>query len=248
MNKLEQFLYGDPIWCCYMIGDLDEPFAADARWIGAATPGGDFTGALLVFSKYSPATLVSYGAAEAAEAMLASEGVPDKAFCHIPLDHRPAFRGRYELRKVETMRRMFLRTGDFAPVRADQPKRLSEADIDAMRELYQHYPGHFFDPFQVQQGIYYGIRENGSMVSVAGTHIYSKRRKFAVLGNIVTHRNYRGKGLATACTSKLLQELFKTVDLVMLSVADGNAPAVRSYEKLGFATHTKYLEAHARRK
>ena len=247
-TKLEKFLYNDPVWCCYMIGDLDEPFATSAKWSSAAAPDGGYSGVVLVFSMYSPATVMSYGDTPAIDAILRTDGIPDRPYCHLPVEHEKVFRERFDLRKTETMRRMFLRIGNFTPVRADQPVRLSVDDIPAMTELYEHYPGHFFDPRQVAHGVYYGVRENGSLVSVEGTHIFNKKRKLAVLGNIVTHRNYRGKGMATACTSKLVQELFKNVDLVCLNVSDANAPAVRSYEKLGFATHTKYIEGQARKK
>jgi predicted GNAT family acetyltransferase len=79
-------------------------------------------------------------------------------------------------------------------------------------------------------------------VSVAGIHIHSKRYKLAALGNIATHPDYRGQGLAKASCAKLCQELIRTVDHIGLNVKADNASAIGCYEKLGFKHIARYEE------
>ena len=56
------------------------------------------------------------------------------------------------------------------------------------------------------------------------------------IGNIVTHKEYRGKGIATELFEALLTELkAQGIKKLFLEVEHDNAPAIRLYEKLGFS-------------
>ena len=58
------------------------------------------------------------------------------------------------------------------------------------------------------------------------------------IGNIVTHKDYRGRGIATQLFDALLKELKEQgIVKVFLEVEHDNAPAIALYEKSGF---TKY--------
>ena len=58
------------------------------------------------------------------------------------------------------------------------------------------------------------------------------------IGNIVTHKDYRGRGIATRLFNALLEELKEQgITKVFLEVEHDNAPAIALYEKSGF---TKY--------
>ena len=55
------------------------------------------------------------------------------------------------------------------------------------------------------------------------------------VGNIVTHREYRGRGIATELFKALLAELMeKGIRKLFLEVEHDNVPAIALYEKLGF--------------
>jgi ribosomal-protein-alanine N-acetyltransferase len=55
------------------------------------------------------------------------------------------------------------------------------------------------------------------------------------VGNIVTHREYRGRGIATKLFKVLLAELMeKGIRKLFLEVEHDNVPAIALYEKLGF--------------
>ena len=58
------------------------------------------------------------------------------------------------------------------------------------------------------------------------------------IGNIVPHKDYRGRGIATRLFDALLKELKEQgIVKVFLEVEHDNAPAIALYEKSGF---TKY--------
>jgi predicted GNAT family acetyltransferase len=57
----------------------------------------------------------------------------------------------------------------------------------------------------------------------------------AALGNIATHPDYRGNGVAFRLTSVLCADLQKSVDTIGLNVKTDNDTAVKCYTKVGFS-------------
>jgi predicted GNAT family acetyltransferase len=95
----------------------------------------------------------------------------------------------------------------------------------------------------LQTGFYYGVRRGPDLVSVAGVHVYSRPYQVAALGNITTRPDARGRGLATAATARLCQELLRAgVEHVGLNVKADNRAAIACYEKLGFERVAGYGE------
>ena len=94
----------------------------------------------------------------------------------------------------------------------------------------------------LETGRYYGIRNGRTILSVAGIHVYSPRYRVAVVGNVTTHPDYRGRGLGTAVCARLCKELLQEVDHVGLNVKADNASAIASYMRLGFERIAAYEE------
>ncbi|MFB6374444.1 MAG: GNAT family N-acetyltransferase, partial [Bradymonadaceae bacterium] len=67
----------------------------------------------------------------------------------------------------------------------------------------------------------------------------------AAIGNLVTHPKARGQGYATACTGRLLDELFEEVSLVALNVRNDNSPAISVYTSFGFQQNSTFWEGRA---
>ena len=58
------------------------------------------------------------------------------------------------------------------------------------------------------------------------------------IGNIVTHKDYRGRGFATRLFNALLEELKEQgITKVFLEVEHDNAPAIALYKRSGFADY-----------
>jgi predicted GNAT family acetyltransferase len=89
---------------------------------------------------------------------------------------------------------------------------------------------------------YVGLRDGGSLVAVAGLHVFSPTYRVAALGNIAVRASHRGRGLGGRVTGALCRRLRDRVDTVALNVAADNAAARACYERLGFAVVAEYDE------
>ncbi len=126
--------------------------------------------------------------------------------------------------------------------------RLDASYMPQLEALYAHGGGDAFRQRSLELGVFYGVFDDGCLVSVAGTHIVSDHERIAALGNVMTHPAYRGQGLATAATSAVCGELLdRGIEMIGLSVSRANEAAIRVYEKLGFKRKVPFLEGTATR-
>ena len=86
------------------------------------------------------------------------------------------------------------------------------------------------------------MRVNGHLVAAAGTHVISRAMGLAAVGNVLTHRDYRGRGYAKVVTGAVTQELLRFCDQVVLNVRADNPPALRAYRALGYQEHVRFEE------
>ena len=100
----------------------------------------------------------------------------------------------------------------------------------------------------IASGLYYGVRRGGRLVAAAGTHVISPTYGLAAVGNVFTHREWRGRGFAKIVTSAVTAELLETVDTVVLNVRADNPPALAAYRALGYREHTRFEERLVRRR
>jgi RimJ/RimL family protein N-acetyltransferase len=137
----------------------------------------------------------------------------------------------------------------FTPVRTLHTATLTGIDIRKVNALYGSEGGPaFYIPEHLDSGVYRGVVDEGRLVAVAGTHVVSRQEGVAVVGNVFTHPQARGKGYATACTSAVTEALLDYCDHVVLTVDPGNTPAVAAYAKLGFREVCQLVEASAARR
>jgi predicted GNAT family acetyltransferase len=126
---------------------------------------------------------------------------------------------------------------------------LTRVHADQLTELYNLGEGNAFSPTQVEHGVFYGVFEDGQLVSVAGTHLVSPTYAVAAVGNVFTHPDHRNLGYGTMTTSAVVTRLLQTGILdIILNVGQENQAAIRIYERLGFERHCPYLEGPARRR
>ena len=131
-----------------------------------------------------------------------------------------------------------------------RPRRIHPADLNALNALYAggETPG-AFAPFQIEQGVFYGVERDGRLVAAAGTHLVAPSEGVAAVGNVYTDRAYRGQGLAQVCTGAVVAHCFDLgIRDVVLNVDSRNAPAIAAYRRLGFREHRAFYEAHGERK
>jgi ribosomal protein S18 acetylase RimI-like enzyme len=127
--------------------------------------------------------------------------------------------------------------------------RLDVSHMPLLEDLYSYGGGDAFRRRSLELGVFYGVFDGECLVSVAGTHIVSNSEHVAALGNVMTHPDYRGRGLATMATSAVCEELLdRGIELIGLSVSRSNEAAIRVYEKIGFKRRVSFYEGTASRK
>ena len=93
-----------------------------------------------------------------------------------------------------------------------------------------------------------GIREEGRLVAVAGTHLMAPSLGVCAIGNVYTRQDSRGRGLAARVTAAVVGHALRHgARTVVLNVRQSNEGARRVYERLGFREYCEFVEGSARR-
>ena len=243
---LRAFLERDRIYAAYAICDLDDREFPRTRW-GAAWSGGSIVAIVLEYSGGSPQPLLAIGTDEGIVAILRDVIRPRVAYIASLPVAIPAVQTRYRLDAGPQMVRMWVDRARFRPAEDPGLERLWPNDAMELNRLYQLGFGAWLPPSAIGEGVYYGLRVQGKLVAAAGTHVVSTAARLAVVGNVLTHGDYRGRGYATAVTGAVTAELLKSCDHVVLNVRADNPPAISAYRHLGYAEHIRFEERLARR-
>jgi ribosomal protein S18 acetylase RimI-like enzyme len=168
-------------------------------------------------------------------------GVPRAAYLAARTEHLAAISGIYRAEPGPLMVRMWVDRSTFRPCPAEVA-RLLPVEVGDLNRLYQLGFTAWLPPTAVAEGVYYGIRVSGRLVSAAGTHVISAEARLGVVGNVMTHPDFRGRGYATAVTGAVTADLLRFCDQVVLNVRSDNPPALRAYAKLGYREHVRFEE------
>jgi RimJ/RimL family protein N-acetyltransferase len=244
---LREIVAVDRAYGAYALAQLDqERFAQSEWWVAEGSDGR--RGLVMHSSSGLGRALFAEGATDAVEAVLSLHPGPRFTFASLRPQHRRAFDRHFLLGRAQLMVRMLVTGESFQPPEASA-ERLAARDIPDINRLYSMEGGPtYYRPAHLEEGVYYGVYQNGRLASIAGTHAVSDTEGVAVVGNVFTHPRYRGKGLATAATGAVTAELLGRCPLVVLTVEEGNEPAVAVYHRLGYRPHCKLHESPLIRK
>ena len=246
-SEIAAFLRTDRRYAAYALGDLDGPNRARVAWGMAYDEAGRPTAVVMHHEGLVPQPLFLMGAPDGCRAVLESVLKPRDAYLQGTELHGVALRGLYDLDAPLQMLRMVVDRESFEPF-AGPAERLTALDIDDLNRLYQLGSRAGFPPSVVEDGVYYGVRVRDRLVSAAGTHAINAREGIAVVGNVMTHADFRGHDFAKMVTSAVTAELLDRVEDVALNVHADNDPAVAAYSRLGYRTHCQLIERLARRR
>lgn len=249
---LEELLGVDRAYAAYALSHLESgPFEQSEFWVAEAPSG---TGVVLS-SDAIGSTLITSGDTTAVAAILSLHPGPRVAYLSTASpEHMEAIRRWHHVDDPLTMRRMSVRVGGFTAVSEGQEdieiRRLSDLDLRTVNTLYavDERSGQYTGP-QINNAVYFGAFVDGELTSIAGTHVVSPMMSIGVVGNVLTHPAYRGRGLATYVTSKVTSTLFAMgCELVVLTADPQNTPAVHAYRRLGYELGAPIVEARLRRR
>jgi GNAT superfamily N-acetyltransferase len=245
-RDIYRFLKQDRLYAAYAIGDLGSSLFRQCEWY-AALRNGRMTALCLRFKGLYPHPIFTMGAAEDLLPILGKVLRPQRAHFASKPDHLSVLKEFYSLERVHEMFRMVLDPCGFAPVNGSVV-RLALRHVHQLQELYRWGGDVAFAPYQVEQGIFYGIEKDHGLVATAGTHLVSRTYSLGIVGNVFTHPDYRRQGYATICTSAVVEELLSQSLDVVLNVGQDNEAAVKLYRRLGFDLYCPFVEALGTRK
>lgn len=120
---------------------------------------------------------------------------------------------------------------------------LGPADAEEALALYAVVPdAAFFLPSMLEDDTFVGIRRDGELAAIAGTHVFSERHGVAAVGAVFTHPSWRGHGFGTAVTAGVIDRIGDRVPTIGLNCTDRNLSARRIYLGMGFTTALAYDE------
>ena len=237
---LRAFLENDRLYAAYALCDLDDREFVRTRW-GVALVGETPIAVALQYAGYSPQPLFVMGENAGIASILDEVIKPRAAYVAARSEHLAAVGTCYRVEPGQAMYRMWVDREQFRPLEASV-LRLGPDDIADLNRLYQLGFAAWLPATAITEGLYYGIRVGNRLVSAAGTHVISPAAGLAVVGNVMTHADHRGRGYATAVTSAVTAELLGFCDHVVLNVRTDNPPALAAYRHLGYQVHTTFEE------
>ncbi len=259
LDRIRRFLLTDRFFADYALGDLDPEHFRFTEWFGAEDDG-ELCAVVMLYHDLDPAICFATGEARGIEAILSRAVRLPQMSLSIREEHLPAIEKFYRAAPVPMLKMALLReernrvspfeaaleTGRRNPVSVT---RLGVSHLPLLEELYSYGGGDAFRLRSLELGVFYGVFDDERLVSVAGTHIVSDNERIAALGNVMTHPEYRGQGLATLATSAVCEALLKrSIQQIGLSVSPSNEAAIRVYERIGFKRRVPFLEGMATRR
>ncbi len=270
-ERIRAFLASDRLWTAYALGDLEPGLFEQCDWVAVADGARDVA-LVLLFKGLDTPGLWPFGDDDGVRLALAEAVAPVAPRVSIRPAQRAVVEAVYALDTLDLMTRMVVDAASFSPVAwsplvppprlreepegseggaegLPPPRRLTGGDASALNALYASgETPDAFAPSQIDQGAFYAVEVAGRVVAVAGTHLLAPGEGVAAVGNVFTHRDWRGRRLAQVCTSAVVAEcLRRGAADVVLNVKSDNAPAIAAYRRLGFRAYCQFLEAGATR-
>jgi ribosomal protein S18 acetylase RimI-like enzyme len=237
---LRRFLATDRLYAAYAICDLEQREFGRTRW-GAAYDGDELVGVGLEYTGPTPQPLFVMGSTDGIAAVLRDVIKPRAAYIAARASMLPGIEAHYRVDPGPEMLRMWVDRAHFRPYPATV-QRLLPIETGELNRLYQLGFASWLPSSTVADGVYFGMRVNGQLIAAAGTHVVSATARLAVVGNVLTHMDYRGRGFATAVTGAVTAELLRSCDQVVLNVRADNPPAINAYRRLGYTEHARFEE------
>jgi RimJ/RimL family protein N-acetyltransferase len=246
-DEIVAFLRTDRVYAAYTLGDLDGPNRHRCTWGIAYDDLGRPIALVMHQEGLIPQPMFLMGDPAGCREILDTVIRPRDAYFMGTEAIDAAVADLYDLEAPQYLLRMAVNETTFHPF-AGPAERLTPDDIEDLNRLYQLGFRGGFPASVLEDGVYYGMRVRGRLVSAAGTHVINQREGIAVVGNVMTHVDFRGHDFAKMVTSAVTGELLQRVPDVTLNVHADNEPAVAAYRRLGYRDTDLLTERLGRRR
>ena len=257
-DRLERFLRRDTGLNLYSLADLDDAFWPRTTWYASCDDGDEIAALCMMFSGLEPSVLIGLSGEvdERVRSLLreVAPRLPDTLYAHLSPDLVETAAECFQIETHGLHQKMLLH--DAAALEGVDTSQVIPLDVSDLDELGTFYAplraggadGEYaLEPYMLETGHYFGVRDATGLLSVGGVHVWSERYGVAAIGNVATRPDERGRGWVRRVTARICRSLIGTVPDVGLNVQVSNTPAVRCYERLGFRRVADYREATLRR-
>jgi ribosomal protein S18 acetylase RimI-like enzyme len=234
LGKCRRFLAQNPILNVLTLGDSYSPLLGVST-LYTAVENSQVVGVCAVYHAFSkPSVVLAASKTKIKNDLLktALMEVSDEFISLCQPDEIEIFKNHSSILQVHFEQQMIANPPKQIRIDSTRVTRVSEGELGSLDEFYREHQAEAWTPLQFKVGPFYCVKQDGKMVSAAGTHV--RTPQIAHLGNIVTDEAYRNRGFATACTSILAANLASKGRIISLFVRNENQPAIQIYEKLGF--------------
>jgi ribosomal protein S18 acetylase RimI-like enzyme len=204
-------------------------------WNALATRQANFAQTLGTVRRFMPdiGPLSGFAAPDSADYDALAQLAPSGSiilFLHTPFRVRPGWKivgGAPLLQMVWQNTSEPLLSNSPAPI-----VQLSTEDAAAMLALTRLTQPGPFGPRTHELGDFFGIRQNGQLVAMAGERM--QVAGYTEVSAVCTHPDYLGKGYAHALMNTVMRGIWARGEKPFLHVRADNARAIGLYERLGF--------------
>lgn len=246
-NRLKRHFEKDKVLFSYHLGDLDDFYFPFCQWAVDYADRAKIEEAILVYTGCDLPTVLAFGMTDRFDELLNQmlPLFPQKFYCHFQEKYREQFLQYYSETELGTHIKMKLESFNKVDSKTgSEIRQLDMSNLEQLKQLYKEaYPDNYFIERMLETKKYYGCFDENKLIAVSGVHVDSDEYSIAVLGNITTNEDYRGQGISTIVTSRLLEDLTSQNKTVCLNVKADNESAIASYRKLGFVEVHEYEEA-----
>ena len=185
---------------------------------------------------HDQATLVMAGETEPAALLLRELNIAEPFLIReTPLRLAPVVKAQYPNSKVFPQYRMDVTRSTFKPQHKGLARPLQLQDAPALAAFFGAPPqaAKRFEGWLRGSKLFYGIFEHVQLVAIGSSMVNIPESWNLV--SIETHKDFRNRGLATEITSTLAARALENTQTVTCTVGHDNLPAIRCYQKVGFA-------------
>jgi predicted GNAT family acetyltransferase len=223
---------------------FDMKYRADRTKFWLAMDRDRVEGLLLVYRDFVAQLRGNRGAVR----LLLDQVSLEKVDLQAPLDYEDIILGRYIPKVKEVMTLMSLRKGE-ETLRIDSVlERFGEEDAEELSEIMRNEDPVWWGEVtsrelkeNMKDACWLGIRKDGKIASAGMSRLIDFGSNISV---VFTRREYRNRGYATSVVSALVKEILKVSDVALIHVLSDNAPAIRTYTRVGFKPYRSYLSIH----